>query len=44
MSQRITTGNILRFFTACQCGRGWETEHALESVPPHVCNTRTGAD
>ncbi len=44
MSTQISTGNIVRFFTGCPCGRGWETMSPLEVVPDHVHHHRLISD
>jgi hypothetical protein len=36
MSQPISTGNVRRFLTGCQCGRGWETDTPLPEAPEHI--------
>jgi hypothetical protein len=39
ISRPISTGNILRYFTGCPCGRAWETDHPLHEIPNHHHNT-----
>jgi hypothetical protein len=38
ISRPISTGNILRYFTGCPCGRAWETDHPLHEIPDHHHN------
>ena len=38
MSQPITTGNIIRHLTGCPCGRAFESDTPLDTVPDHIHN------
>jgi hypothetical protein len=38
VNKPISTGNIRMFLTSCTCGRTWETDTELRSIPAHGCH------